>query len=121
MRAVGMRRFIVILIRWLFIRERVLGTTQEFFFKVFDVGTLFLEVFYVGTLVLEDINSGIDGANVGIEKIDVILVLMLVSNKGIEFLGSCGSHLEKRAGKWYRENKRDLEGWVGPQRKKGVK
>jgi hypothetical protein len=42
--------------------------------------------------------------------LDVFLVLVVVSNQGIEFLGSCGSHVEKGAGKWYRENKRGLEG-----------
>jgi hypothetical protein len=46
--------------------------------------------------------------------LDVILVLMVFSNHNIEFLGSCGSHLEKGAGKWYRGKKRGQEGWVGP-------
>jgi hypothetical protein len=40
-----------------------------------------------------------------------------VNNQGIEFLGSCGIYLEKWAGKWYRGNKKGLEGWVGPLRK----
>jgi hypothetical protein len=39
----------------------------------------------------------------------------------LEFLGSCYSHLDKGAQKWYRGNKRGLEGWVGPRRKNGVK
>jgi len=42
--------------------------------------------------------------------LDVFLVLVVVNNQGIEFLGSGGSHLEKGARKWYRENKRGLEG-----------
>jgi hypothetical protein len=46
---------------------------------------------------------------------------MVVNNQGIEVLGSCGSHLDKGEGKWYRGNKRGLEGWVGPWRKNGVK
>jgi hypothetical protein len=91
------------------------------FLEVFDVGTLFLEVVDVGTLVLEDLNSGIDGAKVGSDMLDVVLVLIVVSKQGIEFLCSCGSHLDKGVGKWYRENKRGLEGWVGPQRKNVVK
>jgi hypothetical protein len=53
--------------------------------------------------------------------LDGILVLMVVRNQGIEFLGSCGSHLDKGVGKSYRGNKRGLEGWVGPQRKNGIK
>jgi hypothetical protein len=57
MRALVMGKVMVILIRWLFRREMVLGMAQEVFFEVFDVGTLFLEVFDVGKLVLEDLNS----------------------------------------------------------------
>jgi hypothetical protein len=114
MRALVLGRVMFILIRLLFIRGRVLGTTQEVFFEVFDVGTSFLEVFDVGKLFLEDINSLIDGANVGTEMLDVVLVLMVVSNQGIEFLVLCGSHFGKGAGKQYRGNKRGLEGWVGP-------
>ena len=60
MRALVMGRSMVILIRWLFRRERVLGMAQEVFFEVFDVGTLLLEVFDVGTLFLKDLNSQID-------------------------------------------------------------
>jgi hypothetical protein len=48
-----MGRVMVILIRWFFRRERVLGMTHEVFFEVF-------EVFDVGTLFLEDLNSQID-------------------------------------------------------------
>jgi hypothetical protein len=50
MRTLVMGRVMVILTRWLFRRGRVLGTAQEVFFEVFDVGTLFLE----------DLNSQID-------------------------------------------------------------
>jgi len=64
----------------------------------------------MGTLFLEDINSGIDGANVGTKMLDFYFVLIVFSNQGIEFLGSCHSHLEKGEGKWYRGNKRGLEG-----------
>jgi hypothetical protein len=56
MRTLIMRRVMVILIRWLFIRGRVLGMTHEVFKGVFEV----FEVFDVGTLFLEDINSRID-------------------------------------------------------------
>jgi hypothetical protein len=90
-----------------------------FFLEVFDVGTLFIEVFDVVTFVLEDLNSWIDGANFGSELLDGVLVLVVVKNQGIEVLGSCGSHLDKGARKWHRGNKRGLEGWVGPRRKKG--
>jgi hypothetical protein len=41
-----------------------------------------------------------------------------VSNQGIELLGSCGSHLEKWVEKWYRGDKRGLDGWVGPLRRR---
>jgi hypothetical protein len=63
-----MGRVIVFLIGRLFIRGRVHGVPHqlvECFFDVFDVGTL----------VMEDMNRGIDLANVGIESLDVLLVL----------------------------------------------
>jgi hypothetical protein len=41
-----------------------------------------------------------------------------VSNQGIEFLRYCGIHLEKWVETWYRGNKRGLEGWVGPLRRR---
>jgi hypothetical protein len=43
------------------------------------------DVFDVGTLVLEDLNGGIELANVGIESLDVLLVLDVV---GIKVLSS---------------------------------
>jgi hypothetical protein len=57
MRALVMGRVMFILIRCLFRRGRVLGTSQEVVFEVFDVGTFFLEVFDVGAFFLEDLNS----------------------------------------------------------------
>jgi hypothetical protein len=56
MRNLVMGRVMVILIRWLFRRGRVLGTTHEVFKGGFEV----FEAFDVGTLFLEDINSRID-------------------------------------------------------------
>jgi len=50
-------------------------------------------VFDVGTLVMEDMNKGIDLANVGIESLDVLLFLYVVDNQGIEYLGARGGHL----------------------------
>jgi hypothetical protein len=48
-----MGRLMVILIRWLFRRGRVLGTTHEVLKGGFEV----FEVFDVGTMCLEDISS----------------------------------------------------------------
>jgi hypothetical protein len=56
MRTLVMGIFMVILIRGLFRRGRVLGTTHEVFKGGFEV----FEVFYVGTFFIEDINSQID-------------------------------------------------------------
>jgi hypothetical protein len=56
MKALVMERVMVILIRWLLRKGRILETTQEVLFEVFDVGILFLEAFDVGRLVLEDLN-----------------------------------------------------------------
>jgi hypothetical protein len=95
-----------------------MGTTREVLFEVFDVGTVFLEVFDVGTLVLEDINILIDGAIVGSEILDGFLVLVVVSNQGILVLGSFDSHLQKGAGKWYRETKGAWRGGLDHREKR---
>jgi hypothetical protein len=42
--------------------------------------------------------------------LNVFLVLVVFNNQGIEFLGSCCSHLDKGEGKWYRVNKRGMDG-----------
>jgi hypothetical protein len=42
---------------------------------------------------LEGLNRGIELANVGIESLDVLLVVEVVNNQGIEFLGVGGDHL----------------------------
>jgi hypothetical protein len=62
-----------------------------------------------GTLVLEGLNGGIELANVGIEGLDVLLVLDVFRNQGIEFLVVGGFHLG-----------RGKNGQVGPHRKKRV-
>jgi hypothetical protein len=53
------------------------------------------DVFDVGTLVMEELNIGIERANVSIDILDVCLSLEVVSNQFIEFLGAGGGHLEK--------------------------
>jgi hypothetical protein len=50
------------------------------------------------------LNSGIERAKVGIDTLDV-LVLEVVNNQCIEFLGAGGGHLEKWSGKWERGGK----------------
>jgi len=90
----------ITLIRWFFRRGRVLGMVHEVLFEVW-------------TFLLEDWNIQIDLDNVGIDILDVFLVLVVINNQGFVFLGSRGGHLEKLVGKWYRGNKRVLKGWVG--------
>jgi hypothetical protein len=77
------------------------------------------DVFDVGTLVLEDLNRGIEQDNVGIDILDVLLVLEVVSNQCIEFLGMSGGHLEKWLGKWDRGWIRGLGGAAGTIVKNG--
>jgi hypothetical protein len=71
MRALEMGRVSVFMIGRLFIRGRVQGATHQLVECVFDV-------FDGGTLVLEGLNGGIELANVGIEGLDVLLVLDVV-------------------------------------------
>jgi hypothetical protein len=56
-------------------------------------------------MVLEELNSGIYESNVGIKIPNGVLVLVVINNQGTEILQSCGSHLEKGVGKWYRGTK----------------
>ena len=72
----------------LFRKGRVQGAVHQLVECVFDR-------FDGGTLVMEDMNGGIELVNVGIESLDVLLVLEVVRNQGIEFLGLYGIHLEK--------------------------
>jgi hypothetical protein len=81
MRTLVMGRVMVFLIGWLFRRGRVQGMAHQLVKCVFDV-------FDVGTLVLEGLNRGIELANVGIDILDVLLVLDVVNNQCIEFLGT---------------------------------
>ena len=78
-----MGRVSVFMIGKLFIRGRVQGETHQLVECVFDVGTL----------VLEYMNRGIELANVGIESLDVLLILDVLGNQCIEFLGVGGFHL----------------------------
>jgi hypothetical protein len=55
---------------------------HQFFECVFDG----FDVFVGGTLVLEGLNGGIELSNFGIKGLDVLLILYVVENKGIEFL-----------------------------------
>jgi hypothetical protein len=71
MRTLVMGRVMVILIGWLFRRERVHGMTPQLVKCGFDV----FDVFDVGTLVLEELNNEIERSNVFIDILDACLVL----------------------------------------------
>jgi hypothetical protein len=86
MRTLEMGRVSVFMIGRFFRRGRVQGVTYQLVECAFDV-------FDCGTLVLEDMNRGIDLSNVGIYGLDVLLVIGIVGNQGIEFLGMGGCHL----------------------------
>jgi hypothetical protein len=87
MRTLVMGRVMVFLIAWLFRRGRVHRMTHQLVKCVFDV-------FDVGTLVLKGLSRGTELYNVGIYILDVLQVVMdVVSNQFIEFLGASDGHL----------------------------
>jgi hypothetical protein len=57
----------------------------------------------------------------GIDILDVLLVMEVVNNQCIEFLGAGGGHLEKWLGKWDREGSRGPRGVGGTTEKNNVK
>jgi hypothetical protein len=110
MRTLVMGRVMVFLIVWLFKRGRVFGTSHQLVKCGFNV-------FYVATLVLEDLNIGIERANVGIDSLDFLLALEVVNNQCIDFLGMSGGHVEKCSRKWDRGESRELGGVGGTSEK----
>jgi hypothetical protein len=102
MRTLEMGRVGLFMIGRLFKRVRVQGADHPLVKCVFDIldgETLFMEV----------LNGGIELDNVGINGLDIFLVLDVVGNQGIDFLGTGGFHLG-----------RGKNGQAVPHRKKKV-
>jgi hypothetical protein len=90
MRVLKMGRVGVFMIGSFFKRGMVQGVAHQLVKCVFNV----FDVFLGDTIVLESLNEGIEPTIFGIKGHDVLLVMDVVSNQGIEFLVTGGFHLD---------------------------